>query len=176
MTQGFGLKHTYRIICWDRHTRKPRWTEIRHNLVTTLGLNDILDQYFAGSAYTAGWFVGFVDNIAFTTFSAADTAAKITLTANPPTTNGWQEFNKYGGSRPALVFGAASGGAKSNSGSPASITCNASGEIKGIFLASSTTIGGTSGILHSEVAFSAARSVINLDPITVIVTLTIVGN
>ena len=48
-----------------------KWSEDFHNLVTTAGLNDLLTQYFKGSAYTAAFYVGVT--AATPTFAAGDT-------------------------------------------------------------------------------------------------------
>lgn len=169
---GMLFTNHYHVVCRDAEGR-VKWEEWRTNLVTTEGLNDTLAKEFKASGYTATWFVGLVDNAGFTAFAAGDTAAKITGTANPPTTNGWQEFNEYDeANRPTLTLGSASGGSINNSASVAVFTINASGTLKGAFIASSNTILGTTGVLHSEVAFSATRAVQDNDSIEVTVTLT----
>ena len=141
--------------------------------VTTEGKNDTLNKYFKGSAYTATWFVGLVDNTGFTAFAATDTAAKITTTANPPTTNGWQEATGYSeANRQTLTLGTPSAGSVDNSASKATFSINATATLKGGFVPSNSTKGGTSGILYGEGAFSATRSVVSGDSVQVTVTLT----
>lgn len=141
--------------------------------VTTEGKNDTLSKYFKGSAYTATWFVGLVDNTGFTAFAATDTAAKITTTANPPTTNGWQESTIYSqANRVTLTLGTPSGGSVDNSASVATFSINNSGTLKGGFVVSNSTKAGTSGILYGDGAFSATRAVVSGDSVQVTVTLT----
>lgn len=141
--------------------------------VTTEGKNDTLSKYFKGSAYTATWFVGLVDNTGFTAFAATDTAAKITTTANPPTTNGWQESTAYSeANRQTLTLGTPSAGSVDNSASKATFSINATATLKGGFVVSNSTKGGTSGILYGEGAFSATRAVVSGDSVQVTVTLT----
>lgn len=172
ITSGMEFRHQYRIVCRDAQGN-VKWEELRKNIVVTEGLNDVLTKYFKGAGYTATWFVLMVDNAGFTAFAAGDTAAKITLVANPPTTNGWQEFNEYDeANRPTLTLGTASAGSIDNSASVATFTINASGTLKGVGIVSSNTIGGTTGVLHSEVAFSSTRAVVDNDVIEVTATLT----
>ncbi len=117
------------------------------NLVTTEGLNDVMTQYFTGSGYTATWFCGLVSNASFGSFGAGDTAAEI------GGTNDWTEFGFYSGTRPALVLGTITGGAADNSASLASFTFGTGGTLKGGFLVSDDTIGGTDGVLFGEGPF-----------------------
>lgn len=142
-------------------------------IITTEGKNDTLNKYFKGSAYTATWFVGLVDNTGFTAFAATDTAAKITTTANPPTTNGWQESTIYSeANRQALTLGTPSAGSVDNSASKAIFSINGSGTLKGSFVVSNSTKGGTSGVLYGEGAFSATHVVASGYSVQVTVTLT----
>ncbi len=141
--------------------------------VTTEGKNDTLTKYFKGSSYTAAWFVGLVDLTGFTAFAATDTAAKITTTANPPTTNGWQESTIYSESvRQTLTLGSASAGSIDNSASKATFSINSGGTLHGGFLVSNSTKGGASGVLYGDGAFSADQTVSNGFTVTVTVTLT----
>lgn len=149
------------------------WTARAENLVTTEGLNDLLTKYFKGSSYNATWYVGLIDLTTFTAVAATDTAAKINTTANPPTTNGWQEITAYSeGARPALVLGTASSGSISNTASKAAFSINATKTIHGGFLCSSATWGGTATILYSAAAFSGDKAVESGDTLNVTITLT----
>lgn len=137
------------------------------NLVTTEGKNDTLTQYFKGSAYTATWFVGLVNNTGFTQFLAADTAVQINGT------NQWTEWTNYSESvRQTLTLGTPSAGSVDNSASKATFTQNNSGTLNGAFVVSSNTKAGTSGKLYAEGSFSSIRSVVSSDVITVTCTLT----
>lgn len=141
-----------------------RWRETFRNLVTTAGKNDLLTQYFKGSAYTAAWFVGLVDNAGFTAIAAADTAASHA---------GWTESTAYSNAtRPALTLGTAASASIDNSASKASYTINATATINGAFTITVSTKGGTTGTLYSAGSFGAPRSVISGDTLNVQVTLT----
>jgi len=121
------------------------------NLVTTEGLNDILTKYFKGSAYTATPFVGIINNTGYIAIAGGDTAAKITTSSPGGANNGWAEFTTYAAAtRPALTLGTAVAGAIDNSASLASFTLSADLTIKGAFLVTSSTKGGTGGVLISE--------------------------
>lgn len=147
---------------------QPKWTEVESNLVTTAGLNDILDKYFAGSSYTAAWFCGLVSSVSFSAYNAADTMSSHA---------GWLEAGganapTYSGNRPALAFSAASGGSKATS-SASSFTFTGSGTIKGMFGTTVTTKDGTTGVLYNAVNFTGGdRAVVSTDVVNVSVTYT----
>lgn len=142
---------------------EKKWADGFSNLVTTAGKNDLLTQYLKGSAYTAAWFVGLIDNAGFTAINAADTAASHA---------GWSESSAYSnGTRPALTLGTASAGSIDNSASKASYTINATATINGAFTITNSTKGGTTGTLYSAGSFGTPRSVISGDTLQVQVTL-----
>ena len=94
-----------------------KWRESIFNLVTTAGKNDLLTQYFKGSAYTAAFYVGLIDNASFSAIAAADTMSSHA---------GWVEAVPYSnGTRPSLTLGTPSAGSVDNSASKASYTINA---------------------------------------------------
>lgn len=140
-----------------------RWTEQFENLVTTAGKNDLLTQYFKGSGYTAGWFVGLIDSSGYSAVAAGDTSASHA---------GWTESTAYSNAtRPALTLGTASSGSIDNSASKASYTINATATIKGAFTITNSTKGGSTGTLYSAGAFAADRGVLSGDTLNVQVTL-----
>ncbi len=174
MRVAVALRNIYVFECFDRYGRL-KWRETVKNIVVNEGLDDLLDKYLKGSGYTAAWYVGLVDNANWTAFAAGDTAAKINTTANPPTTNGWQECTAYDeATREALTLGSVSGQSVDNSASKASFTINATKTLKGGFIASVGTKGGTTGVLYGEVAFTSGntRAVESGDTLNVTVTLT----
>lgn len=155
---------TYLIEC-----RAPdgtlRWAETFHNVVTTAGLNDLLDKYFKGSTYTATWFVGLISATSYTTGPAAgDTMASH---------GGWTEGTPYSNAnRPTLTLGTPSGGSVDNSASKASFTINATLTVKGAFVVTNNTKGGATGTLYSAGLFSGGdRAVLSGDTLDVTVTL-----
>jgi len=144
---AYASKQSYRM-------GRKLWEVQIKNLVPTAGLNDSLTKYFKGSAYTATWFVGLIDNANFSALAATDTAAKITTSAPSGGTNGWRESVAYTETvRQTLTLGTAVAGVISNASSLAAFTINAPITLKGGFLVSNSTKGGNSGILFGEAGF-----------------------
>jgi len=155
---------TYTIECRDADGN-IKWSETIHNLVTTVGKNDMLDKYLSGSAYTAAWYLGLISSTGYSALSAADTAASHA---------GWTESTAYSeATRPAPSFSAASAGSKTTSAAVA-FSMNATVTIKGCFLISNNTKGGTTGILFSEGLFTGGdRSLVSGDALNVTYTLSL---
>jgi len=149
-----GFRFHYQIECRGKDGR-VKWTEDFWNVVTTQGKNDLLDKYFAGSTYTAAWFLGLKGT---GTAVAGDTAASHA---------GWAEVNPYAGNRPALTWNAAAAGSKA--ANQLSYTINASATVAGAFVQSVNT--GTTGILYSAGDFAAPRSVVSGDTLNVTLTV-----
>jgi hypothetical protein len=154
---------TYEIVCHDS-SGNLLWKDEIQNLVTTVGKNDLLDKYLAGSSYTAAWYVGLISSVSYTAIAAGDTAASH---------SGWTEAaavnapNYDEATRPAATFASASGGSKSTS-SASTFTIASTGTVKGAFLISNSTKGGTSGILYSAGLFTGGdKSVADGDVINI---------
>lgn len=149
----------FTVECYDA-AGQLKWKDEFHNLVVKQGLKDMNDKYFTGSGYTAAWYIGLINNSPTPALSPDDTAASHA---------GWTEFAGYSqANRPTLSFGA------STSDDPSVITTSAAvfsitstATIYGAFVVSSNTKGGTSGVLFSEGAFAATRSVVNGDTLNV---------
>lgn len=130
---------------------EEKWTDEVHNLVTTVGKNNALDNHLAGSAYTAAWFLGLVDG-ASPTFNVADTMSSHA---------GWTENQNYSqANRVAAAWSAASAGSKAFSAALAFSINAAAQTISGCFLTSVSTKGGTTGTLYSAGAFTGGNQVI----------------
>ncbi len=144
-----------------------KWTEEIDNLVTNEGLDDILEQYFKGSSYNALWYVGLIDNAAFSALAAGDTAAQI------DGSNGWGELTEYSESvRESLILGSVASQSVDNSASKASFEIIATVTVNGAFLVSSGIKAGTAGVLYGEASFSSTRAMVAGDTLNVTVTLT----
>jgi hypothetical protein len=157
----------FHVQCFDKDGNL-KWETSEHNLVVNQGLQDMNTQYFKGSTYTAGFFLGLVTGPGSgTTFAAADTLAS----------KAWTEFTNYSGSRKAVTFGTATTADPSvisNSASPSSFTISgAGGTVAGAFLC--TVASGTSGVLFSESDFQAPgdRVVISGDTLNVTYTFSL---
>lgn len=133
------------------------WADEVHNLVPTVGKNHLLDQWLAGSAYTAAWYMGLTSTGA--SYNAADTMGSHA---------GWTESTAYSNAnRITCAFSAASAGAKALS-SALAFNINGTATIAGAFIASVNTKGGTTGTLGSASNFTGGdRAVSNGDTLSV---------
>lgn len=153
----------FTIQCHDKDGLL-KWETSKHNLVVNVGLKDMNDKYFTGSAYTAAWYIGLYGSGATNTPAAGDTMSSHA---------GWTEVVAYSqATRPAATFAAASTADPSvitTSASPAVFSINATTTVGGAFLTSNNTKSGTTGTLFSAADFAAPgdRSVVSGDTLTV---------
>lgn len=160
---GFRPRHFHVFECRDAEGNL-KWTETTENLVVNTGLNDMLSQYWKGSAYTASFFVGLKGS---GTIAAADTMASH---------SGWTESTAFSeGTRQALTLGSVASQSVDNSGAKAVFTFNANATIAGAFVTTNSTKGGTTGTLIGASDFAASRSVQSGDTLSVTVTNTASG-
>ena len=161
----------YDVKCLDVEGN-VKWEDEIKNLVVTVGKNDLLDKYFAGSAYTAGWYMGLVDNTSFSAYAAGDTLASHA---------GWLEFLSYtiSGSatnRATPSWGSASAGSKATTAT--TFTISGSGTVLGAIMcttqARNTSSNGGAGILYSAGSFTGgSRAVISGDSLLVTYTASV---
>jgi len=141
--------------------------EYAPNVVTDVGANDLLDKYFAGSSYTAAFFVGLISSVSFSAVAAANTMSSH---------SGWTEAgptnapNYSAGTRPSLTMGTAASSRSKVASAAASFTFSGGGTIKGMFTTTNSTKDGTTGILYNAVLFTggdrvvASSDVVNVTP------------
>lgn len=154
-----GMHTQYKVECI--RDGKVIWTEEFPNLVTTAGLNKVLDATFKTGLTTPAWYLGLVNNASFSIYAAADTLSSHA---------GWLESTDYSGNRKALTLGSISGGSVSNAASPGQFTMNATITIRGAFLCDASS--GSSGTLYGEGDFSVARALLSGDVLNITATLT----
>ena len=155
---SIDVKGVFKVIC-RAADGSIRWEDDLSNLVVTVGKNDLLNQYFRGSAYTAAFFVGLKTA---GSISAADTMAS----------KSWTEITAYSNAtRPAFTAAVPSGGSTDNSASPAVFNINGTATVGGCFITTNNTKGGTAGTLFSATDFAVARSVLSGDTLTVTYTI-----
>lgn len=131
---------------------KVRWRDKAKNGVTNTALNSVLDVYLGNQTQIASWYIGLVDNSGFSAFAAADTASSH---------SGWSETTAYTEStRPQWSPAAASSQSVTNT-STVDFSINATKTIRGLFLISNSTKGGTSGTLFSTASFSGGNQSVN---------------
>jgi hypothetical protein len=178
VTQNSGISETnivtgiFNVECVGEDGQ-VKWTETFPNQVTTVGRNDMLDKYFTGSAYTAAWYMGLVDNASFTAYAAGDTLASH---------SGWLEFLNYtisGSStnRATIAWNAAASGAKASTATAFTIS-GAGGTVLGALVtvtqARNTASNGGAGVLYSAGSFTGgARTVVATDTLNVTYTATL---
>lgn len=163
MMETIGVTGHYNVQCVGSDGQ-VKWTDSIENLVVTVGKNDLLDKYFAGSAYTAAWYLGLVDGASTPTYAAGDTLASHA---------GWTESTAYSGTNRATVaWNAASAGSKASTATSFSI--NATATIAGALLTVTQLRATTTGVLYSAGSFSGGnRSVVNGDTLNVTYTASV---
>ena len=150
VARGVGMQESadahgrYEVECRDKNGNL-KWIDTIDNVVTTVGKNDNLDTFFAGSGYTAAWYIGLISLTGYTSGPVAgDTMASH---------SGWTEDQNYSeGTRPAPSWGAAAAGSKATTATGFSI--DATTTIKGCFMNTVSTKGGTTGNLYSAGLFT----------------------
>ena len=158
--RGGGVFH---FKCFDKDGNL-KWEDSAKNLVVNTGLQDMNNQYFKGSAYTAAWYIGLVQGPASgNTYAAGDTLASHA---------GWTEDTNYsGGNRATATFGTpttADPSVVNNSGAVAVFNINGTTTVAGAFLTTTQSNSSTSGLLFSVSNFTGGdRAVISGDTLNV---------
>jgi hypothetical protein len=165
----------YGVKCLDVDGN-VKWKEGFNNIVVNVGKIDLLTKYFKGSAYSAAFYLGLVDNAGFTTYAPGDTMSSHA---------GWAESAAYSNAtRPAVTFGTATAsGGSSNPGvagtgtlvsNAVTFNINATATILGALLTTDSTKSGTTGTLYSAGSFTGgSRSVVSGDSLLVTYTASV---
>lgn len=126
------------------------------NDITNQGKNSIFNVYFFDATQIAStsWFAGLISNSGYSALAAADTMSSHA---------GWTELTGYSqATRPLWGQGTAASQQITNA-SPITFDINASGTVKGVFIVSNSTKGGTTGTLWATALFAADVPVSNGD-------------
>jgi len=161
-----SIRTHHRVVCRNRE-RRIVWVEEVENLVTTAGVNKLLDATFKTGLASPAWYVGLIKGSSAPTFAITDTIASH---------SGWTEIAGTDVSqtnRQAWTAGTISGGYVDNSASQATYNMLTSVTLQGLFMADNNTIGGTTGTLYGEAAFSTSQAVQNGYTVSVTSALTI---
>jgi hypothetical protein len=158
----------YGMVCTDSDGN-VLWDEELHNILPTVGANQILTAGVSGSTPA---YMGLISGASTPTLAVGDT-----MSAH----SGWLEANgtnapNYGTTRPTLTFGASASSAIATTSTNSYVFTN-SGTVSGGFICfgSGAAAGNTSttGILMSEGTLTTAQPVISGNTVTVSYTLTI---
>lgn len=172
MREEVSFRSKFVVKCWKNRAAHIRsvmglppeegdlvWLVERYNLIPDAGLATFLGGTLVAALGSYNWYMGLVDNAGFSTYDSSDTAAQI------GGSNGWTEWQSY--SEPTrqqftpgtVTFGGGSAQVDNTASQP-NFTMTAAGTIRGVFVASDSTKGGTSGTLLSEVDFTAGSSTV----------------
>jgi hypothetical protein len=134
--ERFVLGGIFTLTCHDANGRQL-WIAKAPNLITTEGINYLLDIMFPGGAGTsATLYVGMTDGTP--TPAAGDTMSSHA---------GWAEVTAYSESVRQTYTDVRSSQTVSNTASKATYSMNASGTAGGAFLCTNSTKGGSTGTL-----------------------------
>lgn len=150
IVDGFQPLGWLNVSVYDKNGIQKFESQYR-NLVVNQGKNNILNVMFADGTQTAStsWFMGLIIDTSFTGIAAGDTASSH---------GGWVEATGYSeATRPVWgQAGPSTGVTTITNASPVTFNINATATLKGGFIISNSTKGGTSGILWAAALFTAA--------------------
>lgn len=124
-----------------------------YTYLTKAGAKQSLDTWFHNGTQVAQWYMGLIAGGA-----SVETSADDTMSSH----SGWTEFQDYsGGTRPAVTFDATNQTLLRTTAQSVIFRITAPGTIRGYFLTSDSTIGGTSGILLDRPLLRASNLAVN---------------
>jgi hypothetical protein len=153
MKENAGAYGRYTVVCIGADGVE-KWRDEFPNLVVNSGLQLMNNTFFAGTTYTAVWYLGLINGPGSgTTFNATDT-----MLAH----GGWTEDTTYSNAnRPTVTFGTATLADPSVIATTAtSFSINGSTTVAGAFLTTDNTKGGTAGTLFSASDFTGGDRIL----------------
>ena len=153
-----------RVECFDPATGAVLWEETIRNMSTLEGMTCLFDVGFDGGTQEPAWHLGLISNSGFVEVAEDDTMAS----------HGWTEATAYSGDRPQWTPLAIAAGIATNSSNVVYIFTGAA-VLKGIFVVSVATKGGTTGVLWATALFGATRTLAAGNGLRVTYTVTASG-
>ena len=154
---GVKLGGKFITECYDSQGNL-KWVDMTHNIITTEGLNRILNVMFAGTTQIATWYAGLVET---------NTTATATMNYDVPIFTESISYDEA--TRPAYVEVPSTAGSLTNAASKATFTINNTKTMYGAALFSATTKGshdaGANNVLFSYAVFATSRAVVAADVI-----------
>lgn len=139
----------YKVTCL-RVDGSVKWIEEGHNDITDFGLNEILGIMFVQGTQFNNWFMGLIDAAGFSAVADADLMNSHA---------GWVESTDYSESnRPTIPFGAVVS-QKTETSPSVNFTATEAQTLKGVFIVSNSTKGGTTGTLWATALFSGDKTI-----------------
>ena len=153
LREGAGASGVYTVVCIGADGVE-KWRDEFPNLVVNSGLQLMNNTFFAGTSYTAVWYLGLITGPGSgTSFSATDTMSSHL---------GWTEDTTYSNAnRPTVTFGTATLADPSVIATTAtSFSINGATTVAGAFLTTNNTKGGTTGTLFSASDFTGGDRIL----------------
>jgi hypothetical protein len=140
----------YTIECIDKDGN-VKWTEEAHNIIPTEAQNYFITAAITGGTRYTAWYIGIYEN----NYAPVVGDTMATFAASAGEITAYSEV-----ARPSFTPGSVSGGLITNYDDPAEFTFTSDKTVRGGFIVSSSTKGGTTGLLLSPALFASARSVL----------------
>ena len=160
--EGLTITGHYDVECIGEDGN-VKWTDAIENIIVAVGKIDMFTKYFAGTAYSAAWYMGLVNNTPTPAYVVGDTLASHA---------GWAEFTSYSGAnRIAVAFVNAPTGTTTvtlTNSTATSFSINGSGTLAGCLLCQTQVRATTTGVLYSVGSFTGGtRAVVSGDTVNV---------
>lgn len=162
--QKLGIRGFYNVLHLDKDGKFKASYDFPNDIVNQ-GKNDLFDTMFYDRTPIAStsWFIGLISSASYSALAAADTMSSH---------SGWTEFTGYSQANRVAWGPGASASQVITNASPATFDLNASGTVKGVFVTTQNTKGGTTGRLWSTGLFSADVPVTSGDQLRVTYSVT----